>query len=63
MNNVFDLESPERINNIYDLKGSTYGRITKSKKNSENSVKKDLNLIEENTRIFIPYSIKNKLMR
>ena len=47
MNNIFDLKKPELIKNVYDLKGSTFKRITKFKDIEKGFAKKDLNFVKE----------------
>ncbi len=53
MNNVFNLENPEKIQSIYDLKGSSYKRKTPEENIDKGQAKKDLNFIAENQTISI----------
>ena len=61
-NNVFDIENPELIKNKYDLKGSTYNRITSQRSILKGAAKKDLNLIREGTKIYLDSKIKDKVL-
>ena len=62
MNNVFDIEKPELIKNLYDLKGSTYKRITKANKVKKGHAKKDLNFLREKMTINITFDDREKLL-
>ena len=62
INNVFDIENPELIKNKYDLKGSTYKRITSKRSILKGAAKKDLNLLREGTKISLDKKIKNKVL-
>lgn len=57
MNNLLPLTV--NINNCYDLKGSTHGRKTSEKKRLSGSCMKDLNFIEDNSKIHLS-KIKRK---
>ena len=62
MNNVFDIEKPELIQNLYDLKGSTYKRITKKDDIKKGHAKKDLNFLNERMMIKINSDDRGKLL-
>lgn len=51
MNNVFDMATPELIRTKFDLKGSTYGRVTKERDVARGAAKKDLNFLAENVQL------------
>ena len=62
INNVFDIENPELLKNKYDLKGSTFKRITSSKSIKKGAAKKDLNFINERTSIILSESVREKIL-
>ena len=45
MNNVFDISEDTKIAEIFDLKGSTYKRLTKKDKIDKGAAGKDLNFL------------------
>ncbi len=62
MNNIFNIDNPELIKNVYDLKGSKYKRETKTENIQKGAAKKDLNFIKEKMSIYVEKDIKEKLM-
>jgi hypothetical protein len=63
MNNVFEMKNPQLIDSKYDLKGSTYKRLTKIKEIQKGAAKKDLNFIKENFKLNFSKEFKEYLMR
>lgn len=62
MNNVFDLANPDKIQNKFDLKGSTYGRLTSPEEvMQKGAAKKDNNFLEENGTMKLPKVIYERL--
>ena len=59
MNNL--IPPTVNISELYDLKGSTYGRATSEKKRMEGSCMKDLNFLENKTKIYLSKTKKNEL--
>ena len=45
MNNVFDISEDTKIEEIFDLKGSTYKRLTEPGKLERGAAGKDLNFL------------------
>ena len=62
MNNVFDLSNPEKIKNIYDLKGSTFKRFTKPVDVNKGASKKDLNFVNEKKKLKLSEFTKQNLL-
>ena len=62
MNNIFDIENPELILHKYDLKGSTYKRITPIDEVEQGAAKKDLNFIQDGVKINVSYGTRSKLI-
>lgn len=55
MNNVFeDLNNPENITDKYDLKGSTYKRISSPIDIKKGNPKKDLDFLNELKKLRVP---------
>jgi len=59
MANVF--HTTKEIHVRYDLKGSTYGRITKENKDSS-IARKDLNIIKSGEKIYLPADVADNLI-
>ena len=62
MNNVFDLPNPEKLIDIYDLKGSTYKRITEISEIKQGASKKDNNFTKEKKKLKLSEFTKNNLL-
>ena len=63
MNNVFNLENPELIQHKYDLKGSTYKRLTVADEINEGAAKKDQNFVSDGMKIKVDPAVKSQLHR
>lgn len=62
MNNVFDMEAPELIKHKYDLKGSSFGRLTRDFEVAKGAAKKDLNFLQEEVKLRVKSELRNSLI-
>ena len=62
MNNVFDLGSPELLQDKFDLKGSTSGRLTTNLEINSGAAKKDLNFLQEKRKFRLSPSTREALL-
>lgn len=62
MNNVLNLSYPERLEEKYDLKGSSYKRLTHDSNVKRNHAKKDLNFIDDKTKIAVNSELRDVII-